>query len=121
MHEASLVEQLLGQVRRIAEQNGGGRVTRIEVIVGELAGVEPDLVRFAFDRLASDAGLAEARLSLVLRPVSVACETCGATSALSDFVFRCPRCGDEKVRVVDGEQFVLQQITLEGESSSSSR
>ena len=115
MHEASLVEQLLGQVRRIAEQNGGGRVTRIEVIVGELAGVEPDLVRFAFDRLAPDAGLAEARLSLVVRPVSVYCVTCSATSALSGFVFRCPRCGDEKVEVVDGEQFVLHQVTLDGE------
>ncbi|HND53648.1 MAG TPA: hydrogenase maturation nickel metallochaperone HypA, partial [Pirellulaceae bacterium] len=62
MHEASLVEQLLDQVRKVASEHGGGRVTRIELVVGELSGVEPDLVRCAFDRLAPDAGLADAQL-----------------------------------------------------------
>ena len=51
MHEASLVASLLRQVDELAAQNGGGRVDQVRIEVGPLAGVEPLLMREAFERL----------------------------------------------------------------------
>ena len=38
MHESGLVEQLIREVEKIATSNGAGRVVRIELGIGELAG-----------------------------------------------------------------------------------
>ena len=38
MHESGLVEELIEELDRVARANGGGRVVRVEVGVGELAG-----------------------------------------------------------------------------------
>lgn len=38
MHESGLVEELIEELGRVARENGGGRVSRVQVGVGELAG-----------------------------------------------------------------------------------
>ena len=38
MHESGLVEDLIYEVEKVSRANGGGRVTSVEVGVGELAG-----------------------------------------------------------------------------------
>jgi hydrogenase nickel incorporation protein HypA/HybF len=38
MHESGLVEELIEQLVDVARRNGGGRVARVQVGVGELAG-----------------------------------------------------------------------------------
>ena len=56
MHEASLVESLLEQVQTLVSEHGGGDVEVVEVEIGPLSGVEPELVDLAFQRLASGYG-----------------------------------------------------------------
>jgi Zn finger protein HypA/HybF involved in hydrogenase expression len=38
MHESGLVEELIEELDRVARANGGGRVVRVEIGVGDLAG-----------------------------------------------------------------------------------
>ncbi len=38
MHESGLVEELIEEIGRVARDNGGARVSRVEIGVGELAG-----------------------------------------------------------------------------------
>jgi hydrogenase nickel incorporation protein HypA/HybF len=38
MHESGIVEELIHQLEKVTRNNGGGRVTRVEVGVGEEAG-----------------------------------------------------------------------------------
>jgi hydrogenase nickel incorporation protein HypA/HybF len=38
MHESGIVEELIHELEKVARANGGARVTRVEVGVGELAG-----------------------------------------------------------------------------------
>ena len=51
MHEESLVRSLLHQVEDLAQQHHATEVEDIEVEIGPLSGVEPLLVREAFERL----------------------------------------------------------------------
>jgi len=38
MHESGIVEELIHEVEKVSRANGGGRVVRISVGIGELAG-----------------------------------------------------------------------------------
>lgn len=48
MHERSLVMALLRQVDQLRRAQGGHRVVMVRVSVGEFSGVEPELLRIAF-------------------------------------------------------------------------
>ena len=52
MHEHSLVHALLEQVERLAGEQGAGEVEEVRVQLGPLSGVEPLLVKTAFEMLA---------------------------------------------------------------------
>jgi hydrogenase nickel incorporation protein HypA/HybF len=49
MHEYSIVQALLERVAAEASARGATTVTRLRVSVGELSGVEPDLLATAYD------------------------------------------------------------------------
>ena len=38
MHESGIVEELIHEVEKVAQANGGGRVVRVELGMGEMAG-----------------------------------------------------------------------------------
>ena len=44
MHEHGLAKELWPQMRRIAEENGFGKVTRVDMTVGSLHGVRADFL-----------------------------------------------------------------------------
>ncbi len=54
MHERSLVRSLLKQVQQLCTEHAASEVAEIEVEIGPLSGVEPLLVREAFDMLSKD-------------------------------------------------------------------
>ena len=77
MHEVALMEELLRIAQEEARLAGGGRVRRVRLEVGALAGVDPDALRFAFEALAPER-LGSARLDLVESPGRAWCEACRA-------------------------------------------
>jgi hydrogenase nickel incorporation protein HypA/HybF len=113
MHEYSLMQTLLAQIREIARENRARNVTEITVAVGPLSGVEPLLLEGAFSQLAIGELLASARLRIELVPLIIECEACRQTSELTDFVFACPLCGCEQTRVTNGDTFILRNVVLE--------
>ena len=65
MHEASLVDALFDQVDAAMAAHRSGRVRVLRVSIGELAGVEPELFRIAFEVLREERGYERAALELV--------------------------------------------------------
>ena len=43
-----MMEELLGELKRLADENGGGRVVAVDIVVGALAGISPDHLREHF-------------------------------------------------------------------------
>jgi hydrogenase nickel incorporation protein HypA/HybF len=113
MHETSLVRSLLLQVEQIAAQHVGAAVTRVEVEIGPLSGVEPLLVRSAFDRLVDRSRWPSAELAIEEVSLGACCRSCAAEFAIEDFAFRCPECASPSVRITSGDQFRLLNVTIE--------
>jgi hydrogenase nickel incorporation protein HypA/HybF len=114
MHEFSLAQALLEEVERVRSEHGG-RLRSFRVEVGELAGVEPDLLASAVELLLADGPDEEVSMTLDRVPVEVRCGDCDATFVVRRFHFVCPTCGGGRLTVLRGEGLVLRDVTLEAE------
>jgi len=118
MHELSLVRSLLQQVEEIACAERASGVEYVCVALGPLSGVEPLLIRSAFEQLAPATAAAGAELVVDEIPLTVLCLDCGALFDAADFRFHCPECGSPQTRVVSGEEFRLMSVTIRESVSS---
>ena len=105
MHESSLVRSLLKQVERLCEQHGGTAIEQIEVEIGPLSGVEPLLVREAFDILSIQTGCAGSGLLIQEVPLKARCHDCQAEFELLSFVFACSGCLSHSIQITSGDEF----------------
>ena len=111
MHEASLIASLLRQVDELAAQSGG-RVDRVLIEVGPLAGVEPLLMREAFERQRVGTSATEAELVIDTVGLTCRCRRCRRDYITEALRFDCPLCGCDDVDVVSGDRVVLHSLTL---------
>ena len=114
MHEVSIVEMLIKQIESQAAASGhAGQVTRVELVVGRLAGVSVDSIRFAFEMLSPDTRVAGAELHVDEPRAVCVCRDCGARSEIDGLAAECPACASEQFAIEGGQQLLLKTIELE--------
>jgi len=113
MHEASLMKNMLAIVEKAAADAGGGRVTVIQLRRGEMAGVQADAMRFAFDVMSKGTAAEGATLEIETVPLRVRCKRCGAEAHPEDFVFICMKCGATEIEIIGGREMEVDHILLE--------
>ncbi len=86
-------------------------VHRVTLRIGEVSGVEPELLASAFEILKAQSVCAAA--TLVIERVSArwSCPSCGVPIA-SGAVLRCPAC-DRPATLAAGDEIVLAQLEME--------
>lgn len=113
MHELSVCMSLLDQVRTIAHERGAGKVTRIELRLGPLSGIEADLLRHAYPLAAAGSIAEDAELVIESTDVVVRCSQCGAESDAKPNCLLCASCGDFRTSVISGDEMILQRVELD--------
>lgn len=111
MHEYSLVRALLDRVEASVREHGATSVAALRVQIGEVAGVEMELLASAFDLAKAGTCCAAAGLELVRVPARWECTSC-RVEAPRGGVLRCPACGGP-VRLAAGDEIVLERIEME--------
>ena len=111
MHEYSIVASLIDRVRQEAALHGGTRVHRLHVKIGELSGVELDLLKTAFDTFRERTICDGAELTIDTVAPAWACPTCKRDVARGS-VLRCEECG-RPARMVQGDEIILERIEME--------
>ena len=112
MHERSIAMALLKQVEACVAAEGAARVAEIHVQLGPLAGVEPLLLRGAFEEVARKSIAAGAVLRLEEVALTARCLDCDSAFEVLQFRFRCPNCSSGKIRVIQGESVMLESIQV---------
>lgn len=112
MHELSIGRALLGQITAVMQQRNASIVTRATVRIGALSGVEPALLRTAYEQLRRDTVAAHAELVIVPVPVHVLCESCGAQSETTANRLVCPHCSSTRTIVTSGDEMLLESVDL---------
>jgi len=117
MHELSVARALLRQVERVAHTHGvdaaSGTVRRVNLRIGALSGIEPDLLARAFPEVAQGSLAQGAVLTIEVVPVRVCCDDCGAEAGVAANHLVCPVCASARTRLVAGDELLLVSLDLE--------
>jgi hydrogenase nickel incorporation protein HypA/HybF len=118
MHELSVAENILEIVRETLDANGGGTVRSVKICVGELAGIVPESLKFAFDAIKAGTFLEGAKLEIEKKPIVVHCENCGGESSIERFLFKCPQCASENLEIISGNELQVMEIEVDDKGVS---
>ena len=106
MHELSLVENLITQIRQHAE---GRPVKNITVTVGVMTCVDPDAMAFCFAACRTDAGLSDTELIIERQLAAGYCQDCGATFTVEQLI-QPWECGSLRVAIDGGIDILLKEL-----------
>lgn len=112
MHEYSIIQSLASRVEDEVRARGALSVHRVRVALGELSGVDPELLASAWE-IFRTATATCGGASLEIRPVAArwACPGCGRPIASGE-ILRCPDC-HRPARLDAGDEILLEQIEME--------
>lgn len=111
MHEYSLVMSLIERVEVEAKQRAAKGIRRISVRVGELSGVEAELLASAFDIAKTGTICESTQLEVQREPARWACPRCQATLDAAKSLC-CVTC-DTAGRLVEGGDLLFEQMEIE--------
>ena len=110
MHEYSIVAALIDRVETEARARHA-RVHRVHVCIGELAGVEVELLATAFDTFRAQTICADADLTIRKAQARWTCPRCARTLEAGARL-SCPDCS-VPARLTEGGEIVLERIEME--------
>ncbi len=113
MHEFSIVQSILDTVTDYAHQNGAVSVNRIVIRAGAISGIEPHLLQTAFETFREHTVCSGATLEIIIEPIKVECNSCSEVTENTMPLFRCPSCSSTDVRILSGEDLILERIEME--------
>jgi hydrogenase nickel incorporation protein HypA/HybF len=108
----SLAVALLEEIERCVAANGGGRIETVHAECGPLAGVEPLLLREAFEQISHTTCAEGSKLIIDEVPLRAHCDDCGRDFEPVRFTFRCPACSSGRCRLLQGDALILRRVTL---------
>ncbi len=113
MHEYSIVQSLLDSCEEHAAATKAEHVSKVLVKIVVLRGVEPELLKTAFDTFKEESICASAEFIMNIQPIVIECKDCSAQSTLKKLEYSCPKCQSVELDVIDGEDMYLMQLELE--------
>jgi hydrogenase nickel incorporation protein HypA/HybF len=110
MHEYSIVQALYDSVMSHAG-TGPGTIQEVRVRIGELSGVDPELLDTAWRTFRVHTPCDAADMTIHLVPPAWECPAC-RTAAPARGQRRCAACGGP-LRLAEGDEILLDQIVME--------
>lgn len=113
MHEYSIVQSLIESCEEHMVDNNATKVTKVVVKIGVLSGVEPHLLKEAFETFKEDTVCSEAFLDMNIQKIHIYCNSCNSKYILEKNQFLCPICNSSDLNVLDGEDMFLMSLDIE--------
>jgi len=111
MHEYSLMTALMDRVEEEAAAHRALAVHRVRVRIGELSGVEPELLESAFEIVRAGTICAGAVLEVERVPARWECSACRRPLGAGERL-QCAACGAQ-ASLAAGDEILLGQVELE--------
>jgi hydrogenase nickel incorporation protein HypA/HybF len=116
MHEFGIAQNIVDLVTGESARLGrGNHITKVGVKIGDVSGVDVESLRFSFDMIVSDCGLAPLELQVERVPHRRACQKCKTTFEVDVHRFdaSCPRCGTMRTEFVSGAELEIAYVEVE--------
>lgn len=112
MHELPVTQRIIAIASNAAEERGAGKVTKIQLVVGDASGYMADSIQLYFDLISAGSRCEGAGLEFEFVKSMLKCETCGQLFERKPFDFTCP-CGGQGRPTEIGREFYVKAIEVE--------
>jgi hydrogenase nickel incorporation protein HypA/HybF len=112
MHEVSLMENALEIALEYATRERAQRIHKIALKVGDLAGVEPYALRFAFDVVTQGTIAERAKLTIESCAAVYHCNSCHTEFQSKVLGYECPNCQSWNLSVVKGKELEIASLEV---------
>lgn len=114
MHELGIVMNVVRQVEEVAADNKVNKVTKINLEVGEVSSVVPELFQDCFEWAKKrSVYLKECELNLIVLEGISYCRDCKKTYRTTEYAKECPYCHGNDTYLVTGNEINIRDIQVE--------
>jgi len=110
MHEFSIADSLVEQLRDIAAEHGLPVIDRVELEIGELRQVIPDIMQLAFRETARGTPAEDAEFVIEEIEARAECRRCQTAFRPTTWDYSCPDCGVADAQMLAGNALILKSI-----------
>lgn len=113
MHELGIVMQVVDQVEKVAAEHHVGSVVKLNLEVGEVSSVVPELFRDCFEWAKKRTKfLQNAELELIILEGISYCRDCKKTFKTTEYAKQCPHCHGYNTYLVTGNEINIKDIQV---------
>jgi hydrogenase nickel incorporation protein HypA/HybF len=113
MHEYSIVNALMDMCEEHVEKNSASKVLSLKVAIGDLSGVEADLLLSSYDTFKEGTVCEGAQMHIERISPAALCLACEEEFEVDEYNFLCPKCGSGQTKLVRGKEMHLMSLELE--------
>jgi len=113
MHELSVTQSILEIALRHADKAGAKKILQLNLTIGQLSSIVDDSVQFYWDIVSEDTIAKGAKLIFKRIPALLLCLNCNHRYTPTEEDLACPICNSTQIKVVSGQEFLLESIDVE--------
>ncbi len=113
MHEMSIVMGLVDIIKEEMERHGAKRLRSVRLKIGKLTAVVPDALNFCFEIITKGTSMEGAKIIMEFPPLMAHCMDCDKEFEIEEYVFKCPRCGSEKILTNGGRDLSIEELEVD--------
>jgi len=112
MHEVSIIDEVIQTVLLETDKYPDSKVESVSLKIGKLRQFVPDIMKFCYQVATQETPLEGSKLILEEIPIRVECPICNQITDVQEYDFCCPKCLSVDVKVISGNDLILESIQL---------
>jgi hydrogenase nickel incorporation protein HypA/HybF len=112
VHELSIVMSIIETAEQQVKQHHAQSVESIDLVIGELAGVDKHALDFAWDVAVKNTVLQTAERNIIRKEGLAKCLECDCEFHVKEIYEPCPLCGQHLLHIVQGKEFQIKSMVL---------
>jgi len=113
MHEMGIANSVLEAIEKESLRFPQGKITKVGLRIGELAGVDRDALSFCWEAVVRGTEWEPLALEIDYRPRRHRCERCAREFIVEAYDVACPGCGDARTVFAGGDELELAYLEVE--------
>jgi len=120
MHEIGITQNMFKLVLEEAEKAGAKKVSKVDLVIGEMTGALSECVQFYFNLISRGTIVEGAAIGIRMVPPMVLCRNCKQTSKIPKKEYwKCPHCDEGSMEIIAGRELLVKSIGVELDGDNS--
>jgi len=113
MHELSIAMSIIDLAEEEARKANASVITKVEVEIGTMVGVEKDALIFSWDSVIQGTMAKEAPLEIHSIQAEAKCLECGQTFPAEHYFVQCPNCQSYSYNITRGKELRVSSLLVD--------